>query len=190
MLHSSCHLHQCLPHSDANAIATDYPSPYGRFSEDPDWVAFKNDFRQIRNIIGSLAVTLQKIASKIDPAREDEHEEQPEEVHYVADPTLIEEYEEQMKEVHYVVDPELEDEYYRQIESELSEADEDDPEEKHEPMIEEIVVDWLKPIVDASLYGFDHIWSDIEAHYLSSSVLLLYPLIQEVRRAMWVFIYM
>ncbi|MQL73561.1 hypothetical protein Taro_005921 [Colocasia esculenta] len=145
-------------------MTIDYPSPYWRLSEDPDWVAFKNDFCQLRDIFDIFTATLQRVVYKVDPTREDEHEEQPKEVHYVADPTLIEEYEEQMKEIHYVADLALEDEYYKQIESELSEADEHVPVEKHEPRIKEIVVDRSKPIVDATnLYDFDHIWSDIES---------------------------
>ncbi|MQL96758.1 hypothetical protein Taro_029436 [Colocasia esculenta] len=130
-------------------MTIDYLSPYWRLSEDLDWVAFKNDFSQFRDIADILAATLHRVVYKVDPTREDEHEEQP-------------------KEIHYVVDPALEDEYYRQIGSELSEADEDVPVEKHEPMIEEIVVDQSKPIMDAtSLYNFDHIWSDIEVNKVS-----------------------
>ncbi|MQL80630.1 hypothetical protein Taro_013087, partial [Colocasia esculenta] len=81
-------------------------------------------------LVDMVAATLQRVVYKVDPIREDAHEEQSKELHYVADPTLIEKYEEQMKEIHYVADPALDDEYYRQIELELSEADEDIPAEK------------------------------------------------------------
>ncbi|MQM10572.1 hypothetical protein Taro_043465 [Colocasia esculenta] len=49
-------------------MTTDYPSPCWRLSGDPDWVAYKNDFRQLRDIVDMLATTLQRVVYEADPA--------------------------------------------------------------------------------------------------------------------------